>query len=200
MLYQWVTYETGKHTVYNQQITKSCYKGIDTIGIRVPTCENKKSDVYLSPCSKPPISKLPSTPFSCRPSTSISVYLIFLSTIYLILRLFCDCVFGRKTVSFSHRESVSGASPYRNIQYQFLTRRSPLKILFLPCFSVQEYFSLISKCHCYRPNLPKSASPTVHWHHTRLYMFHCTLHHTSSLFWRDPRPAVRHVIAGVATT
>ena len=134
-----------------------------------------------------------------------AIYLVFRIPHFSICHLphfssFLRLCFWRENCQFSHWESVSGASPFQNIQYQFLTRCSPLKLLFLPCFSVQESFSLISKCHCYRPNLPKSASPTVHWHHTPIYRFRCTLHHTSSLFWRDPRPAVRHVIAGVATT
>ena len=109
------------------------------------------------------------------------IYLIF--TVYhiphfSILLVFC---YSRKTVSFLTRKVFLFSPIFVKsafLQYEFLIEFSTLELSFLPCFSVTETFSVSSKCHCYRPNLLKCASPTVYWHQTLPYRFHCTLHHT----------------------
>ena len=132
--------------------------------------EQRKDEFYnISPCSKPPIfhvchlpqvPHLPSTLFPpILQSTSFT-----LSIIYLILSSYLFFCYSRETVSFLTQKvflfpRIFDKSAF--LQSHLFIRCSTLKLSFLPCFLLQETFAHISKCHCYRPNLPKSASPTV---------------------------------------
>ena len=97
------------------------------------------------------------------------------------LHFICSSVIAEKLSAFLLGKCFCFL-PFSSNQLSFGTNSSldvlcTLELLFLPCFLVTETFSVISKCHCYRPNLPKFASPTVYWHQTLSYRFHCTLHH-----------------------
>ena len=153
---------------------------------------------YVSPCRKAPIFHVYYlSQFSCWPSTSFLLFLqstsFSLSVIYLIPPCNLFFCYSRKTVSFLTRKVFLFSPIFVKsafLQYEFLIRFSTLELSFLPCFSVTETFSVSSKCHCYRPNLLKCASPTVYWHQTLPYRFHCTYFHCTHSNNHCPSPSI----------
>ena len=120
------------------------------------------------------------------------IYLIFLSTIYLIFRLFYDCVFGGRTVSFLTVKVILA----RHLFEMFSTNSSMNILLRNFCFC------LVSQCKNLFPHFKISLLCTTQIcpNLPRQWFTGITHHHTdSTVQYTTPAPFLARPAAGRAS-